>query len=216
MIISPRPARLPVLWITCGLILLVAIEAFGQAGTARAAREPELLNSQRIERTFGSYGIEVLESDTRIRVSNLFSTEGGTASAARSRWSAIRDSIAPACAAEHAAIVARRLDRRRVRGERLDRREVPPALRTRSRNEQGRDADACRAGNRACDARLCARHREGRRALSSTPRSSRCIIPLISTTADLPVIYGPLPQGDVDADTTSMLDIAAAKMRGDR
>lgn len=44
------------------------------APSAPAGRE--LLNSERIERRFGSYGIEVLESDDRVRVSNLFSLEG--------------------------------------------------------------------------------------------------------------------------------------------
>lgn len=35
-----------------------------------------LLNSERIEKVFGSYGVEVLESDGRIRLSNLYSFEG--------------------------------------------------------------------------------------------------------------------------------------------
>ena len=39
------------------------------------APEP-LLNSERIEQTFGSYGIEILESDGSVRVSNLYSLEG--------------------------------------------------------------------------------------------------------------------------------------------
>ncbi len=39
------------------------------------APEP-LLNSERIEQAFGSYGIEVLESDGVVRVSNLYSVEG--------------------------------------------------------------------------------------------------------------------------------------------
>ena len=40
-----------------------------------AERTP--LNSERIEARYGSYGIEVLESDTRIRESNLFSEHAG-------------------------------------------------------------------------------------------------------------------------------------------
>jgi len=38
---------------------------------------PELLNSDRIEAAFGSYGIEVLASDDRLRVSDLYSTDDG-------------------------------------------------------------------------------------------------------------------------------------------
>lgn len=39
--------------------------------------ERELLNSERIERRFGSYGIDVLHSDGRFRVSNLWSLHDG-------------------------------------------------------------------------------------------------------------------------------------------
>lgn len=35
----------------------------------------ELLNSERIERAFGSYGVEVLEADRKVRVSNLYSVD---------------------------------------------------------------------------------------------------------------------------------------------
>ena len=36
----------------------------------------ELLNSERIAAAFGSYGVEVLEQDDTVRVSNLYSGEG--------------------------------------------------------------------------------------------------------------------------------------------
>ncbi len=39
--------------------------------------EPELLNSERIEATFGSYGIEVLKNDVQLRKSNLYSIADG-------------------------------------------------------------------------------------------------------------------------------------------
>ncbi len=39
---------------------------------ARAA-DADLLNSERIEQRFGSYGVQVLESGPRLRISNLFS-----------------------------------------------------------------------------------------------------------------------------------------------
>jgi hypothetical protein len=41
------------------------------------ALQPELLNSERIEQRFGNYGIEVLEQDSDVRRSNLYSTDNG-------------------------------------------------------------------------------------------------------------------------------------------
>lgn len=37
----------------------------------------ELLNSERIERRFGNYSIELLESDAQLRISNLYSEQAG-------------------------------------------------------------------------------------------------------------------------------------------
>jgi len=42
------------------------------------ATEPVLLNSERIERRFGSYGISVLASEAGLRRSSLYSREGDT------------------------------------------------------------------------------------------------------------------------------------------
>jgi len=42
------------------------------------ATEPVLLNSERIEQRFGSYGIEVLASEAGLRRSSLYSVENGT------------------------------------------------------------------------------------------------------------------------------------------
>lgn len=56
-----RPVRTTWTW-----IVLLAL-------CACAAREEKLLNSERIEETFGSYGVEILSSDERGRVSNLYS-----------------------------------------------------------------------------------------------------------------------------------------------
>ena len=39
--------------------------------------QPELLNSDRIQQRFGSYGVEVLHQDDRVRRSNLYSLQGG-------------------------------------------------------------------------------------------------------------------------------------------
>jgi hypothetical protein len=100
------------------LLLVFATLAWGVTDHARAqaaltapaadASTRELLNSERIERTFGSYGIEVLKSDATIRVSNLYSLEHGQRicrTFAVVRYPAVVD---PEFAAEHAAIVAGR------------------------------------------------------------------------------------------------------------
>lgn len=42
-----------------------------------AAASAQILNSERIEQTFGSYGIDVLFSDAEHRLSNLYSEQGG-------------------------------------------------------------------------------------------------------------------------------------------
>lgn len=50
-------------------VLAVALQA--------CTTEPELLNSERIEQTFGSYGIQVLQNDQQLRRSELYSLENG-------------------------------------------------------------------------------------------------------------------------------------------
>ena len=50
-----------------------AFPARGQPPAAPRSAAPELLNSERIEQQFGSYGVEVLRSDARLRVANLYS-----------------------------------------------------------------------------------------------------------------------------------------------
>jgi hypothetical protein len=47
------------------------------AALRACAIEPELLNSERIEEQFGSYGIEVLSSEPGLRRSALYSNENG-------------------------------------------------------------------------------------------------------------------------------------------
>jgi hypothetical protein len=44
---------------------------------AACSAQPALLNSERIEQHFGSYGVEVLEQSGSVRRSNLYSLEGG-------------------------------------------------------------------------------------------------------------------------------------------
>ncbi len=86
-------------------LYIVAIAAFAQVPSpGQPARE--LLNGERIAAAFGSYGVEVLEQDEQVRVSNLFSgvrEERTTRTFAIVRYASPTDS---AIAAEHAAIVA--------------------------------------------------------------------------------------------------------------
>lgn len=53
-------------------VVLALVTSFG-ALVASA----QILNSERIEQTFGSFGIDVLYSDESLRVSSLYSEEGG-------------------------------------------------------------------------------------------------------------------------------------------
>lgn len=63
--------------------LLILIYFPPQTGWAKGAACPSyeqlqpLLNSERIESCFGSYGVEVLRQEGRLRVSSLYSLEGG-------------------------------------------------------------------------------------------------------------------------------------------
>jgi hypothetical protein len=106
---SAKRSALVFLSIFATLAFGVADLAFAQAplpAPSADASTRELLNSERIERTFGSYGIEVLESDASIRVSNLYSIEDGERicrTFAVARYPAVVD---PEFAAEHAAIVS--------------------------------------------------------------------------------------------------------------
>jgi hypothetical protein len=88
------------------LTLALMFAMVASLAAAQSSDPPrELLNSERIEARFGSYGIEVLASDARLRVSNLFSRE---AAGPVTRTFAIvlyPERIAPALAREHAAIL---------------------------------------------------------------------------------------------------------------
>lgn len=82
------------------ITLAAALHAFAQP----AARE--LLNSERIAAKFGSYGVEVLQQDEAVRVSNLFS-QSDDAHICRT-FAIVRyaSRVDPALSREHAAIVA--------------------------------------------------------------------------------------------------------------
>ncbi len=63
------------------------------------------LNSERIARKFGSYGIEVVENTDNIRVSNLYSMEANGAVCRTFAVVGIGDEIDPSFAAEHTQIL---------------------------------------------------------------------------------------------------------------
>jgi hypothetical protein len=58
-----------------GLAVLALALALLACGAGEPAAPP--LNSERIEQIFGSYGIDVLYSDARLRISSLYSTHDG-------------------------------------------------------------------------------------------------------------------------------------------
>jgi hypothetical protein len=68
------------------------------------AADRELLNSERIEQRFGSYGVEVLESDARVRVSSLFSLHGGRRICRTFAVVVLAPDLDPRIAAEHRLI----------------------------------------------------------------------------------------------------------------
>ena len=66
----------------------------------------ELLNSERIAAEFGSYGVEVLEQDEQLRVSNLYSGTGDDRICRTLAVVRFAVQMDEAVSAEHAAIVA--------------------------------------------------------------------------------------------------------------
>ncbi len=79
--------------------------SFGAAAELPASPERELLNSERIEQVFGSYGLEVLSSAPTLRVSKLFSTEDGREICRTFAVVVYPHEIDGAIAAEHSAIL---------------------------------------------------------------------------------------------------------------
>jgi hypothetical protein len=69
------------------------------------AQDRNLLNSERIEQRFGSYGIEVLASDESLRVSDLYSGEGEHRCTRTFAVVAYAELVDAAFAVEHAAIL---------------------------------------------------------------------------------------------------------------
>jgi hypothetical protein len=75
------------------------------AGILGCAAESTTLNSERIARKFGSYGVEVLENTDIIRVSNLYSMEANRRTCRTFAVVGINREIDPSLAAEHAEIL---------------------------------------------------------------------------------------------------------------
>jgi hypothetical protein len=106
----PAAARICFVFVFVSLASLAHAQAPGVStrpdATVGAERPRELLNSERIEGTFGSYWIQVLESGGGIRVSNLYSEEGEGRICRTFAVVRYPASVDPALASEHAAIVA--------------------------------------------------------------------------------------------------------------
>ena len=87
-------------------LYIVAIALVVQAPGAGQPPAREILNSERIAATFGSYGIEVLEQTDGTRVSNLFSGPGDEKTCRTFAVVRYPPRIDAAVTAEHEAIVA--------------------------------------------------------------------------------------------------------------
>ena len=88
-------------------LYIVAIALVASAPLLAQPAGRELLNSERIAANFGTYGIEVLEQDQNVRVSNLYSfPRAGDRTCRTFAVVQYAPSMDPAIRAEHAAIVA--------------------------------------------------------------------------------------------------------------
>jgi len=87
-------------------LVLVWLAAFAASAQVPREAERELLNSERIEQTFGSYGIQVLASTRDLRVSKLFSRHGEADICRTFAVVAYPRDIPFELAAEHAKILA--------------------------------------------------------------------------------------------------------------
>jgi DNA-binding GntR family transcriptional regulator len=76
------------------------------AGLCVAQPSREVLNSERIAAKFGTYGVQVLSQDDRLRVTNLFSGDADHRICRTFALVRYAPRIDPALAAPHAAIVA--------------------------------------------------------------------------------------------------------------
>jgi hypothetical protein len=95
--------RIAVLLALCLSAQLAAQTPLGSP--SETLREP-LLNSERIAMEFGSYGIDVLESDARVRVSSLYSLHQGIKICRTFAVVHFPESIENATSVEHEAILS--------------------------------------------------------------------------------------------------------------
>src|SRR5262245_4011047 len=101
----PRPGSRRSWWATHLYIVVIALLV--QAPSLGQPPARELLNSERIAANFATYGIDVLEQDEHVRVSNLYSfPRAGDRTCRTFAVVQYAPSIDPAIKAEHAAIVA--------------------------------------------------------------------------------------------------------------
>jgi hypothetical protein len=87
----------------------LAIAALAGLLAGPAVAQPggrELLNSERIQQAFGSYGVEVLANDAKTRVTSLYSSDAGARTCRTFAVVRFPAAVDPAVAAEHAAIGA--------------------------------------------------------------------------------------------------------------
>lgn len=88
-----------------GGVLAVAGTVAAQSGAPGVAPTAELLNSERIEQRFGSYGIEVVYADATLRLSKLFSTHDDGRIMRTFAVVGFPETAPAALAAEHRAVV---------------------------------------------------------------------------------------------------------------
>ena len=87
-------------------LYIVAIALVASAPLLAQPPGRDLLNSERIAAQFGSYGVEVLEQDETVRVSNLYSGAGDDKTCRTFAVVRYQHIVDPQLSAEHAAIVA--------------------------------------------------------------------------------------------------------------
>ena len=80
----------------------------GPSSLSAVGSGDEILNSERIESAFGSFGIDVLSADGDLRVSNLFSEERGERTCRTLAVVSYSTRVHPAVAEAHALIVGGR------------------------------------------------------------------------------------------------------------
>ena len=87
--------------------LCAVLALAGVLATVAAVAQPssrELLNSERIQQKFGSYGVEVLANGDRTRITNLYSVDAGAKTCRTFAVVRFPAAIDPAVAIEHATI----------------------------------------------------------------------------------------------------------------